>query len=288
MKRNYTDIKFENLEFKNTLNESEIDPVEKARVDDLIEQLNYEVNKICKRLQDEGSMITDWLDQYGDPEIEKIVNDKIMKNEFRRMQELAGVPVTSPKTNLKENFVGMGAINNPFAKSKKTDYELAFERYSNTLNEEKPSPEMFKNIKEEEENGVNPVDTIMMDVPLFIRMLEYAREDASTDMDLHDVAEKAVTLSAQGEPLNMDSYEDLIGQEGEIMENVVTENSYSAEGYSIFNSEYDDSIGIAHDSAEDTMVVLSLDPNVDFGETAVDNGTIKLGNKLVYWAVTTG
>jgi hypothetical protein len=71
-------------------------------------------------------------------------------------------------------------------------------------------------------------------------------------------------------------------------ENVVTENSYSAEGYSIFNSEYDDSIGIAHDSAEDTMVVLSLDPNVDFGETAVDNGTIKLGNKLVYWAVTTG
>ena len=134
-----------------------------------------------------------------------------MKNEFRRMQELAGVPVTSPKTNLKENFVGMGAINNPFAKSKKTDYELAFERYSNTLNEENPSPEIFKNIKEEE--GENPVDTIMMDVPLFIRMLEYAREDASTDMDLHDVAEKAVTLSAQGEPLNMDSYEDLIGQE---------------------------------------------------------------------------
>ena len=141
-----------------------------------------------------------------------ILENNIMKNEFRRMQELAGVPVTSTKTNLKENFVGMGAINNPFAKSKKTDYELAFERYSNTLNEEKPSPEMFKNIKEEEE-GENPVDTIMMDVPLFIRMLEYAREDASTDMDLHDVAEKAVTLSAQGEPLNMDSYHDLIGQE---------------------------------------------------------------------------
>lgn len=215
-----------------------------------------------------------------------ILENNIMKNEFRRMQELAGVPVTSTKINLKENFVGMGAINNPFAKSKKTDYELAFERYSNTLNEEKPSLEMFKNIKEEE--GENPVDTIMMDVPLFIRMLEYAREDASTDMDLHDVAEKAVTLSAQGEPLNMDSYNDLIGQEEEIMENIVTENSYSAEGYSIFNSEYDDSIGIAHDSAEDTMVVLSLDPNVDFGETAVDNGTIKLGNKLVYWAVTTG
>ena len=284
----------------------------------------------------EGSMITDWLDQHGDPEIEKIVENNIMKDEFRRMQELAGVPVTSPKTDLNENFVGMGAINNPFASREKTDYELAFERYSNTLNEEKPSSDlskkeksavvkkaragkdigekgkgfekvaktaakeygskeagkkvaaaaMWKNIKEEEK-GENPVDTIMMDVPLFIRMLEYAREDASTDMDLHDVAEKAVTLSAQGEPLNMDSYNDLINQEA-VNENVVTENSYSVEGYSIFNSEYDDSIGIAHDSAEDTMVVLSLDPNVDFGETAVDNGTIKLGNKLVYWAVTTG
>ena len=55
MKRNYNQyFKFENLEFKNTLNESEIDPVEKARVDDLIEQLKDAVDKVCKRLQDEG------------------------------------------------------------------------------------------------------------------------------------------------------------------------------------------------------------------------------------------
>ena len=55
MKRNYNqDFKFENLEFKNTLNESEIDPVEKARVDDLIEQLKAAVDKVCKRLKDEG------------------------------------------------------------------------------------------------------------------------------------------------------------------------------------------------------------------------------------------
>ncbi len=31
-------------------------------------------------------------------------------------------------------------------------------------------------------------DAIKMDVPLFIRMLEYAREDAKTDRDLHDLA----------------------------------------------------------------------------------------------------
>jgi len=59
----------------------------------------------------------------------------------------------------------------------------------------------------------NPVDTITMDVPLFIRMLEFAREDASTDMDLHDVAEKAVKLSSQGEPLSMVHYDEITAKE---------------------------------------------------------------------------
>ena len=61
----------------------------------------------------------------------------------------------------------------------------------------------------------NPIDAITMDVPLFIRMLEFAREDASTDMDLHDVVEKATALSAEGEILSMDNYEDLVGGETE-------------------------------------------------------------------------
>ena len=38
------------------------------------------------------------------------------------------------------------------------------------------------------------VDTITMDIPLFLRMLEYSREDASQDMDLHDVTEKSISL----------------------------------------------------------------------------------------------
>jgi hypothetical protein len=33
------------------------------------------------------------------------------------------------KKSLKENFVGMGAINNPFAKREKTGYETAFEHF---------------------------------------------------------------------------------------------------------------------------------------------------------------
>jgi hypothetical protein len=43
MKPDYTEIKFEDLNFKKTLNENEIDPAEKARVDGLIEELKAAV-----------------------------------------------------------------------------------------------------------------------------------------------------------------------------------------------------------------------------------------------------
>jgi hypothetical protein len=58
----------------------------------------------------------------------------------------------------------------------------------------------------------NPVDIISMDVPLFIRMLEFAREDASTDMDLHDLAQKAIKMSSEGEPLTMMHYDELVSK----------------------------------------------------------------------------
>ena len=59
----------------------------------------------------------------------------------------------------------------------------------------------------------NPVDIISMDVPLFIRMLEFAREDASTDMDLHDLAQKAIKMSAKGEPMTMVHYDELTAKD---------------------------------------------------------------------------
>jgi hypothetical protein len=57
----------------------------------------------------------------------------------------------------------------------------------------------------------NPTDKITMDIPLFIRMLEYAREDAKTDMDLHDVTEKAIALMKSHDYLCMDNYDELVG-----------------------------------------------------------------------------
>jgi len=57
---------------------------------------------------------------------------------------------------------------------------------------------------------VNDPDVIQLNVPLMIRLLEYAKEDAKTDMDLHMVAENLIDLSEEGEVLDMESYEDIV------------------------------------------------------------------------------
>jgi len=65
-------------------------------------------------------------------------------------------------------------------------------------------------VNEEEAEAKDAVDTVTMDVPLFIRMLEFAREDAKADVDLHDVAEKAIEINKSKETLSMQDYEDII------------------------------------------------------------------------------
>jgi len=75
---------------------------------------------------------------------------------------------------------------------------------------------MTNNLSEAKEEDV--VDTITMDVPLFIRMLEYSREDANEDMDLHDVTEKAIALGKERGILSMEDYEEIVGAAEEIKE----------------------------------------------------------------------
>lgn len=53
-------------------------------------------------------------------------------------------------------------------------------------------------------------DKVSMDVPLLLRIMEYAKEDAKTDMDLHHVADKLIELSIGGKVLTMDDYETVV------------------------------------------------------------------------------
>jgi len=54
------------------------------------------------------------------------------------------------------------------------------------------------------------MDIVQLDVPLFIRLLELAREDVKQDADLHDVAEAVIKLSQQG-PVTMAAYDQIVG-----------------------------------------------------------------------------
>jgi hypothetical protein len=67
---------------------------------------------------------------------------------------------------------------------------------------------------------MNPRDIITVDVPLFIRLLEYAREDAQTDMDLHDVAENIIRLSETGKTLSMNDYDTIVDSTPEELDEI--------------------------------------------------------------------
>ena len=56
----------------------------------------------------------------------------------------------------------------------------------------------------------NPIDTASLDIPLLIRIMEFAKEDAQTDMDLHKVAENIIELSKQGRTLTMKDYSNIV------------------------------------------------------------------------------
>jgi hypothetical protein len=74
-------------------------------------------------------------------------------------------------------------------------------------------------VKEEEQPDA--IDIVTLDVPLFIRMLEYAKEEAADDMDLHELATKTIALSKQRGILSMEDYDTLIPPtDGEIQEDV--------------------------------------------------------------------
>ena len=66
--------------------------------------------------------------------------------------------------------------------------------------------------------GQDAVDTISMDIPLFLRMLEYAKEDAQEDVDLHDVTQRATELSKTKPFLSMEDYNEIVAAAQEIDE----------------------------------------------------------------------
>ena len=54
------------------------------------------------------------------------------------------------------------------------------------------------------------MDTIKINVPTFIRLIELAREEVKNDADLHDMAEMVVKLSQKEGVVTMDHYNTIV------------------------------------------------------------------------------
>jgi hypothetical protein len=78
-----------------------------------------------------------------------------------------------------------------YAKFMPTDYKTST-----------PTPKF----KEAEE--VSKTDTLTIDIPMFIRLMEYAREDAKTDMDLHNVTTNL--LKIKDKTISMADYDQVV------------------------------------------------------------------------------
>ena len=75
----------------------------------------------------------------------------------------------------------------------------------------KESPIDYVGTVSEDNNG--NIDVLSMDIQLFLRLLEYAKEDAKTDLDLHYVTENALKCMEGKDKLSMDCYENIIPSE---------------------------------------------------------------------------
>ena len=101
------------------------------------------------------------------------------------------------------NYGHFSKLSNHLSKSKKISSRLKKAAMDGTRLDSK----IRKRIHREDDE----IDAVTLDIPLFLRLLEYAKEDAKSDMDLHNVTEKAIELSKQGGTLSMNHYSDIVG-----------------------------------------------------------------------------
>lgn len=102
-------------------------------------------------------------------------------------------------------------------------------------------------------------DTVTFDIPLLIRVLELAREDIKSDMDLHRVVERLINMRDKG-MLTMDDYDTIADIKEEVMSSVPLEHIKQAiedlsEGKEAnYGGDYQDSVLALKKKAEQKKV----------------------------------
>jgi hypothetical protein len=149
--------------------------------------------------------------------------------DLQKIKEFFSKPLEEAKTGIDMAKKQLDALGVKYEMSK-TDKVRPFKVIYKPINKSDKFYDTFEDIVDlfnlkgvvktsmNEAKSEDKVDTITMDVPLFLRMLEYSREDASQDIDLHDVTEKAISLGKERGILQMDDYDEIIGTTKELKE----------------------------------------------------------------------
>ena len=104
------------------------------------------------------------------------------------------------------------------------------------------------------------MDIIKLDVPLFVRILELAREEVKQDVDLHDIAE-AVTQLSQNGVVTMQDYDTIVGH----MQATKNKDVVEANDPGEYDQEGDmaqQDLRTAADAAEELRSILHSDENL--------------------------
>jgi hypothetical protein len=93
--------------------------------------------------------------------------------------------------------------------------------------------------------AVDKKDTITFDIPLLIRVLEFAREELSSDVNLHRMVERLINMRGKG-TLTMNQYGVIVKEEFDQLDEVSQEKLIEA-----YNSYHNNRTGFAKRSRED-------------------------------------
>lgn len=105
--------------------------------------------------------------------------------------------------------------NQKSAYSKSSEFRIFKNRHVKEVSGMGERGDDWNEEKKAVKEAVDAKDTVTMDIPLLIRVLEYAREDAKTDMDLHRVVENLINMRGEGS-LSMDMYDKIVAIKEEI------------------------------------------------------------------------
>ena len=142
------------------------------------------------------------MQHYSEPVKKPIQKPSLLKQYFAEAEE-----------SFQQQKAKKRQLSNQYAK-KIAERVLMKENFNSAISPNqgfKPGPNSAGIMSNEEMD--NPKDVVKMDIPLLIRLLEYAREDAKTDMDLHNVSEMMIQLSEEGTVLTMDNYDQIVGDQ---------------------------------------------------------------------------